>query len=223
MNLRPHRSPERDELNACSFGNALPYARGVDARGQRPQHGHGKEALIRATVRVVAREGLRGLTYRAVAAEAGVANTLVAHHFGSRDALLQATLEWTSKRAISFSQPTGRVEDFAAELADAVGADVDMLAFQYELALEARRRRELLPAVERSTTASIETTRRELMRLGLDEPTGDLARAVNATLHGIAFQQTLFGDADVTRAAIDQLRMLLRLAVADLERKADTG
>src|SRR3712207_5466329 len=66
----------------------------------RPKHGQGREALLRATVHVVAREGLRGLTYRAVAEEAGVANTLVAHHFGTRDALLQAALEWAAELSI---------------------------------------------------------------------------------------------------------------------------
>jgi TetR/AcrR family transcriptional regulator, regulator of biofilm formation and stress response len=166
----------------------------------RPRHGEGREALLRATVHVVAREGLRGLTYRAVAEEAGVANTLVAHHFGTRDALLH-----------------GRLEDVAAGLADLVAGDADMQAFQFELALEGRRRPELLPAVERMYGAYIEATRRELMRLGLDEPSDDLARAVFALLDGIALQQTLFGDAAATDAVVARLRDLLRSAGARVE------
>ena len=129
----------------------------------RPRHGEGREALLRATVHVVAREGLRGLTYRAVAEEACVANTLVAHHFGTRDALLQAALEWAAEQSIGISllEPgTGSLEDLAAGLADLVREDAGMQAFQYELALEARRRPELLPAVERMYGAYIEATRR---------------------------------------------------------------
>lgn len=181
----------------------------------RPRHGQGREALLRATVHVVAREGLRGLTYRAVADEAGVANTLVAHHFGTRDALLQAALEWAAEQSIGITllEPaTGKLEDFAAGLADFVAEDADMQAFQYELALEARRRPELLPAVERMYARYIEATRRELMRMGLDEPSDDLARSVFALLDGIVFQQTLFGDSDATHRVVERLRGLLEAA-----------
>ena len=128
--------------------NAQRYARPHGTAETR----RGAEALLRATVHVVAREGLRGLTYRAVAEEAGVANTLVAHHFGTRDALLQAALEWAAEQSIGVSllEPaTGRLEDFAAGLADLVAEDADMQAFQYELSLEGRRRPELRPAVQR--------------------------------------------------------------------------
>lgn len=55
--------------------------------------GAGRQALIEATITVVARAGLRNLTYRAVAKEAGVAHGLVAHHFGSRQALIEAALQ----------------------------------------------------------------------------------------------------------------------------------
>ena len=125
----------------------------------------------------------------------------MAHHFGTRDALLQAALEWAAEQSIGISllEPaTGSLDDLAAGLADLVREDAGMQAFQYELALEARRRPELLPAVERMYGAYIEATRRELMRLGLDEPTDDLARAVFALLDGIVLQQTLFGDAAAT-------------------------
>jgi TetR/AcrR family transcriptional regulator, regulator of biofilm formation and stress response len=186
-------------------------------RGRRPGHGQGREALLAATVHVVAREGLRGLTYRAVAEEAGVANTLVAHHFGTRDALLQAALEWAAEQSIGISllEPaTGRLEDFAAGLAELVAGDADMQAFQYELALEARRRPELLPAVERMYAGYVEATRRELMRLGLDEPSDDLARAVFALLDGIVLQETLFGARAGTEAVVERLRELLRSAGA---------
>jgi AcrR family transcriptional regulator len=186
-------------------------------QARRPRHGQGREALLAATVHVVAREGLRGLTYRAVADEAGVANTLVAHHFGTRDALLQAALEWAAEQSIGISllEPaTGRLEDFAAGLAELVADDAGMQAFQYELSLEARRRPELLPAVQRMYGAYIQATRRELMRMGLDEPSDDLARGVFALLDGIVLQQTLFGEPAATDAVVRRLRDLLRSAGA---------
>ena len=89
---------------------------------------------------MVARGGLRKLTYRAVAAEAGVTHGLVAHHFGSRDALLEEALRWCVTRSIETSSlvpASGRLEDFAATLADFIAADPDLQAFQFELKLEA--------------------------------------------------------------------------------------
>lgn len=50
-----------------------------------------RDALLRAAIKVTARGGLRALTYRAVAEEAGVVRGLVRFHFGSRDALIMAT------------------------------------------------------------------------------------------------------------------------------------
>src|ERR687885_1279401 len=208
-------------LPSCDVSEHLlksgPRMRRLRPVAARPRHGQGRDALLRATVHVVAREGLRGLTYRAVAEEAGVANTLVAHHFGTRDALLQAALEWAAEQSIGISllEPaTGRLEDFASGLAELVAADADMQAFQYELALEARRRPELMPAIERMYRGYIEATRRELMRLGLDEPTDDLARSVFALLDGVVLQQTLFGNAVATERAVERLRGLLVAAGA---------
>jgi DNA-binding transcriptional regulator YbjK len=38
--------------------------------GDKPRYGEGRRALLDAAIRVVARQGLRGLTYRAVGKEA---------------------------------------------------------------------------------------------------------------------------------------------------------
>ena len=50
--------------------------------------------ILRAAYAVAAREGLAGVTARAVAAEAGVSSGLVFFHFGEKDALLAALLDW---------------------------------------------------------------------------------------------------------------------------------
>ena len=53
------------------------------ARGEAPYH-HGalRDALLEAAERVLEREGLPGLTLRAVAREAGVSHAAPTHHFG---------------------------------------------------------------------------------------------------------------------------------------------
>lgn len=57
-------------------------------RDQPYHHGDLHEALLMAAKRVADREGLNGLTLRAVAREAGVSHAAPAHHFGDVTGLL---------------------------------------------------------------------------------------------------------------------------------------
>ena len=63
----------------------------LDTKSDRDQpyhHGDLHEALLLAAKRVADREGLQGLTLRAVAREAGVSHAAPAHHFGDITGLL---------------------------------------------------------------------------------------------------------------------------------------
>jgi AcrR family transcriptional regulator len=53
-----------------------------------------REQIVQAAFEVAAREGLGGLTIRAVAAEAHVSHALVLFHFGRKEGLVYALLEW---------------------------------------------------------------------------------------------------------------------------------
>src|SRR3546814_19552611 len=48
--------------------------------------------LMEATLRIIGRNGIDGVTHRAVAAEAGLSLGAITHHFKSRDALVEAAL-----------------------------------------------------------------------------------------------------------------------------------
>ncbi|WP_217212862.1 TetR/AcrR family transcriptional regulator [Streptomyces sp. AC550_RSS872] len=185
---------------------------------RRMNYGEGREALLNAAVRVVARGGLRKLTYRAVAQEAGTTHGLVVHHFGSRDALIEAALEHAIRTSLDTSalEPgTGKISDFSAGVSDMVTADPDIQAFQYELLLEGRRRPELLPHLRALYDEYFDATYRELARMlpaGTDRP---LTRLVFAALDGLVLHQLVFGEPETTDAAIEELRALLRLLEAD--------
>jgi AcrR family transcriptional regulator len=191
------------------------------SKGARPRrrmnYGEGRQALLDAAVRVVARGGLRGLTYRAVAQEAGTTHGLVVHHFGSRDALIEEALAHSVRTSLNISslEPgTGKVTDFAAGVSGLVSDDPDLEAFQYELLLEARRRPELLPHLRTLYDEYFDATGRELSRIlpgGADRP---LARLVFAALDGLVLHQLVFGGPGTTDAAVDELRTLLRLLAA---------
>ena len=97
-------APTRTSRNSSA---ARPLGSGKDA----PYH-HGalRDALLEAAERVLEREGLPGLTLRAVAREAGVSHAAPTHHFGDIAGLL------SELAAIGFQQ-------FNAAMAQASAAD----------------------------------------------------------------------------------------------------
>ena len=177
-----------------------------------PGYGEGRRALLAAAVHVVATRGLRNLTYRAVAQEAGVAHGLVAHHFGTRDALLQAALEFSlanSVGSISAAPGSGDLEALFAGVVEMVQANPDDQAFQYELILEARRRPELRPQVEEVYATYRQALSLELAAAGI--PADDaLVHLVFAAVDGLVFQQVCLDDPAAARAGVERLRDLLR-------------
>lgn len=174
-------------------------------------YGAGKRALLEAAISVVASQGLRGLTYRSVAGAAGVTQGLVRHHFGDWDNLLEQALALALERSMErtgLESSSPGFEQFASDLVAYVTDDAELQAFQYEMALEARRRPEILPILERVYAGYREAVSRELARNGLDNP--DLAWLVFAAVDGLVFQQTVFGRADQSERALRALRHTLR-------------
>lgn len=194
-------------------GTAGSSKRSSRGRGKHVGYGEGREALLAAAVRVVAQRGLRHLTYRAVAEEAGVTHGLVVHHFGSRDALIAEALSYAITMSLSTSRlepGTGKLGDFVAGLADMVEGDPDLQAFQYELLLEARRRPELMPAVRTLYRQYYAATERELARI-LPGASAALNLLVFSALDGLVMHQLTLGQPSETNAAVEELRSLLRL------------
>ncbi|WNM34729.1 TetR family transcriptional regulator [Streptomyces sp. Li-HN-5-11] len=189
----------------------------------RPGYGEGRGALLEAAVRVVARGGLRKLTYRAVAAEAGVTHGLVAHHFGSRDTLLEEALRWCVTRSIETSSlvpASGRLEDFAATLADFIAADPDVQAFQYELKLESSRRPELRHHVDLLYDTYRDAVREALACFDVSQ---EMTEIVFAALEGLVFHQVTSGAPERTEESVDALRRLLAAQRAQAPSRATGG
>jgi AcrR family transcriptional regulator len=190
----------------------------VSSRGprKRPPYGDGKTALLNAVTKVVARSGLRGLTYRAVAAEAGVSHGSVTLHFGSRDAMIEEAHVRAVANSISRSslEPgTGDLSDFVAGLVQSAEDDPDSELFQWELMLESRRSPHLAPEVRRLYASYTEAAARELERMGFgDDPV--LARFIAGALDGLVLQQTVgLRTPEETEEEIERLRELLALAL----------
>ena len=178
-----------------------------------PGYGEGREALLRAVVTVVARGGLRALTYRAVADEAGVTHGLVRHHFGSRDALIVAATEYSLAPALEVTHlgDAGSLDTWAKDVPRVLTAEEELTAFQYEVILESRRRPELRDAVRQLYSGFREAALADLLAHGVQADKA-LAIVLFAALDGLMFQGLALKEPRTTRSAIITRRELLRAA-----------
>lgn len=135
--------------------------------GRRAKGERRRRALIDATLRVVARDGVSGVTHRTVAKEAGVPTTASTYYFASIDDLLCDALSTCMREdaqrllAVADSLPhaADRRTAIAELMADLVATPGHLLA-EYELFLLAARRPELREATELWAAAAAEFARR---------------------------------------------------------------
>mgnify|MGYP000848319939 CR=1 FL=1 len=171
----------------------------------------GRAALLSATITVVAQGGLRSLTYRAVAAVAGVSHGLVRYHFGTRDQLISEALDYSINESLSASNMHAQVltpGEFAEGVETLASRQGDIHAFQYELLLESRRRPDLAPHVERYYQQYREAIARQLTNLGVTDQA--MADAIWFMLDGVVFKQ-LVAPSDV-HGALGYVRGLIESA-----------
>ncbi|WP_199906854.1 TetR/AcrR family transcriptional regulator [Aeromicrobium chenweiae] len=173
-------------------------------------YGHGREAVLDATIRVVSTQGLRGLTYRSVAAEAMVSHGSVQYHFGDWSTLVESALAYCLERSVPatvLGVPEAGLEAFADGIVALVTDQPDLQAFQYELQLEARR-----PS---RAAAGRRADEPQLPRLGRSRAgpsrhhRPQVAEIVFMALEGLVLHQSVYGDTRRTEGAIEALRTLL--------------
>lgn len=171
-----------------------------------------REAIVEATVRITASEGVAAVTHRRVAAEAGVSLSSTTWHFATKGDILVAALRWTEQHEVShITEIAGRIEsvdDWVEELAEWL---VGQVTDEREIAVALYRLQiELLGA-----PGALDVHRewgRELRSLA-EGVLEDLdVRLVIAALDGLRLSVLLSGETDVEwlRGAVRrQLRALL--------------
>ena len=173
----------------------------------------GRLALLDAAVRIVARDGLDGVSYRSVAEEAGTTAGLVFYHFGSRESLILEAATRAGRRAVSHALPVGEGKDLDAFLDDlSLSAERDLAdhVFQYEMAFNSRRRPEVAERMAELYGFYCEETRRTLAALAPMEVSPALARLVFAAIDGLVLQQVVFDEPERTDGGVRALRRALR-------------
>lgn len=151
------------------------------------------------------------MTFRSVAAEAGVTHGLASYHFGTREAMIHEALTWATRNGISdagLAQTATNLDDFAADLPDLMSRRPEDAIFQFQLAIEAFRREELLDDVRESYDGYIDAVRQSLVRFGLPDDVV-LASVVFAMVDGLNLQHLIYGDTRRTRRSVRVIRELL--------------
>ncbi len=198
------------------------------AKGQRA-----RQEILEAALRITIREGIGGLTQRAVAAEAGVPLASTTYYFASKRDLLRETLRFAAAREVEQAEssatwraakkartPTALARALAADTAAYVRDHREATA-QYDVFLAAARDPDLADAAEAWTQVNVEMLAPVLARLGSADPLLD-ARAVNALVDGLAMEQLAgAGDDFLGTVARPVLERTLKALLAP-RRRGDT-
>lgn len=192
---------------------------------QRPAHGPARRrSILEATVRLLVRGGLAGVTHRAVAREAEVPLAATTYYFRSKEELLGEALALMvedeirrlGERAAQLGEGLSSPGESATALAEVLFPDADsaraMLA-KFEVYLEAARRPELREPAAHWQDALADLATMTLAAGGATDPER-LAPVVIAGIDGIVIHELsrgLAGDLDVARlrAMLEQLFALV--------------
>ncbi|TCM51531.1 TetR/AcrR family transcriptional regulator [Kribbella sp. VKM Ac-2568] len=164
--------------------------------------------LLTATLAVIERDGVAGVSHRAVAAQAGVSLASTTYHFASLDDLLVAALTWAAEDLTAELQE--RVNEMGARPADELARLIEhCLVYrrgrtlaEYELYLLAVRR----PALREAAAAWLEPLT-EIARNFTTDP--HKASLLVAALDGILLQ-SLIGARPYNKDDFSALLTLLR-------------
>ncbi len=156
-----------------------------------------RQALLDAAIKLLAREGARAVTHRAVAKEAGTTHGAPRYYFATRDELLDEALRQIAHSQVhaveellaepSPTDPRERAARLAEFIAATVSADRDASIARYELFLEAARRPALRPALEAWGDAYTRLFAAELTS-GAPDPQADAELLLNL-LNGLLLRQ----------------------------------
>jgi DNA-binding transcriptional regulator YbjK len=159
-----------------------------------------RSEIADAAISTLAREGMRGLTHRAVDRAAGLPEGSASYYFRTRQALLKATVERLAeldstdmRDSPRLPLPAGQdLDNFAGAAAGIIQswltAGRERQLARYELALEATRRPELRQALVASGTSIRAIVASQFAAAGVRQP-GQRAADFVAFLDGLVFDQ----------------------------------
>lgn len=170
-----------------------------------------RNALLDAVIHIAGTQGLEKVTYRSVAAHAGLSHSLVRFYFGSGDVMLAEALE----RAAHLDAAEGHlraadVESFGSAFVESISGANARGLLQYDYLLRAVRGGIPLERVVALYDYYIQEVAGTLDNLHIEDPDGSIATLVFAALDGLVLQHAVYGSDDRTEAVLARLRDVLR-------------
>lgn len=154
------------------------------------------QAILEAGVRVIARGGMRGLTHRAVDAEAGIPEGSTSGYYRTRMALVVAISEWVCRRLgervvalgdqVREGHELKHVGDTAVEMILRWIDDEELIIAQMELTTEATRHPQIDEVLKPYRRAAVELVREIMTHIGVADP-DTYARASLSAMTGVIF------------------------------------
>jgi TetR/AcrR family transcriptional regulator, regulator of biofilm formation and stress response len=182
------------------------------------------QPILEATLQLIGREGPRAVTHRAVAREAGVSTGAIAHHFASRDALIEATLLFMGRREIEGLEQLALalqasafdteqwVDGLAATMAARIEYDRTGQIAVYELLIESARSERVRAVMEQMNAAFLRLAELGFRARATSDPELH-GRLLVATMTGAMLKQLAYPVDDFEH---DVLRPLLAELVEKL-------
>lgn len=171
---------------------------------QVPRGADRQDAIADAAIHLVATRGLRGLTHRAVDAEAGLPPGSTSYYLRTRNALLTACVSRMLTRDVSAMPPAGAdpVELMVGMTVGMARNRPDDLVARYELSLEASRQPELRTAINEGGRQLRAMLAQLLDGLGVPEPEA-AAWPVAAMMDGLMYDRVAGAGATLSPEAFE--------------------
>jgi AcrR family transcriptional regulator len=189
----------------------------VVPRGTTPKGERTAILVLRAAIRVLARDGLAATTLRRVADEAGVDKRIIAYYYGSRDALLARVVDSVAveiaqhiETAIANSDDPGEPHAALRAIWDGITTDRELARAYFYVTGDAVHSVELRRALEHLKTTYESLVDRQLRRSGCPDalrPTMDVLTF--AVMRGLLLDWTEEGPRAEIDAAIEHFASLL--------------
>lgn len=180
-----------------------------------------RAAIIEATIRLIGRDGVDGVTHRAVAKEAGVSLSSTTYHFDSKDEIVSEALRRVAALEIErVGRDAERLAEGHADVASIGRALAAWLAEQleaanlvqvragYHLQLEAGKRPELREINHQWALAVYGLAERVLRAAGSPQPRTDARILVNA-IDGLRLEATTAPHMDLAKRVGPVIERLL--------------
>ena len=173
-----------------------------------------KDRLLDAAIQIAGREGLSAVTYRAVAARAGVTHGLVRHHFGTREQLLNEAFRRAAEQdSDGVRLRADTIEEFASTFVESFNDSWERSVLQFDETTQAIRGALPMDNIRQQYEGYIDKVRETFTAVGIDDPDGRVAALMFAALDGLTLQHLIFREDLRTEQLLDTLRdVLTRLA-----------